>query len=210
VLEMPNKKDVSTAVVHRLARYYRCLLDMKNRGVGRVSSKILAEVMGLTASQIRQDLNCFGGFGQQGYGYNVDNLIHEIAVILNLDKGHTAVVVGAGNLGHALLNNFNFARAGVRVAGAFDTDPKLIGTVVGGVTIRAIGELEPFVQSYRPDIAVLTLPRIHAVPVAELLCQAGIRGFWNFTSADLSLPSITVPVENVHFSESLMTLSYRL
>ena len=183
---------------------------MQREGIGRISSEALARSLGLSASQIRQDLNCFGGFGQQGYGYNVEYLLDELAVILNLCRNNKAIVVGAGNLGHALLNNFNFRKAGFEVIAAFDKSPMLIGSVIGGVSVLAADTLADFVRLRRPDIAVLTLPKSESIATARLLADAGIRGLWNFTSADLSSVNLPIPVENVHFSESLMTLSYRL
>ncbi|MDP4110058.1 MAG: redox-sensing transcriptional repressor Rex [Bacillota bacterium] len=205
-----NKRSVSMAVVRRLPRYYHYIREMSEAGIDRVSSHALAEKMGLTASQIRQDLNCFGGFGQQGYGYNIMNLKQELAAILGLDQGRRAVIIGAGNMGRALMNNFNFQECGVTLIAAFDTDPSLIGTRVNGVAVKNIDELDTFQKQFRPDVAILTVPKKFVQKLAERVCRNGIKGIWNFTMADLQLEGINVPVENVRFSDSLMILSYKL
>ena len=198
------------AVVRRLPRYYRYILELSDAGINRVSSNTLAENMGLTASQIRQDLNCFGGFGQQGYGYNVLNLKQELAAILGLDKGRKAIIIGVGNMGRALINNFNFQRCGVILLAAFDTDSGLIGSHLNGVLVKHVDELDNFQKQFKPEIAILTMPKSAAQQVSEKLCKNGIKGIWNFTTVDLHLEGIGVPIENVRFAESLMTLSYRL
>ncbi len=205
-----DKSKVSMAVVRRLPRYYRYILELSDAGVDRVSSSSLAEKMGLTASQIRQDLNCFGGFGQQGYGYNVANLTQELASILGLDQGRKAIIIGAGNMGRALINNFNFRKCGVALTCAFDTETSLIGAHINGVLVRHVDELDGFQKQYKPEIAVLTMPKSAAQRMGERLCKNGIKGLWNFTTVDLHLEGIDVPVENVRFMESLMILSYRL
>ncbi len=204
------EKKISSAVIRRMPRYYRHLTELDKENVERISSEVLAAKMGLTASQVRQDFNCFGGFGQQGYGYNVQTLLKSIASILHIDHGHTAVLVGVGNLGRALLRNFRFDACGFAVAGAFDPADEQIGRVIGGVTIRPLDELEGFVRETHPDIAVLAMPGSAARETAGQLVEWGIRGIWNFTNIDLHLELSDVPVENVHFSESLMVLSYRL
>lgn len=204
------EKKISSAVIRRMPRYYRHLTELDRENVERISSEALAAKMGLTASQVRQDFNCFGGFGQQGYGYNVQTLLKSIASILHIDHGHTAVLVGVGNLGRALLRNFRFDACGFTVSGAFDPADEQIGRVIGGVTIRPLTELEGFVRETRPDIAVLAMPGSAARETAGQLVEWGIRGIWNFTNIDLHLELSDVPVENVHFSESLMVLSYRL
>lgn len=204
------EKKISSAVIRRMPRYYRHLTELDKENVERISSEVLAAKMGLTASQVRQDFNCFGGFGQQGYGYNVQTLLKSIASILHIDHGHTAVLVGVGNLGRALLRNFRFDACGFTVAGAFDPADEQIGRVIGGVTIRPLDELEGFVRETHPDIAVLAMPGSAARETAGQLVEWGIRGIWNFTNIDLHLELSDVPVENVHFSESLMVLSYRL
>ena len=205
-----EEKKISMAVIRRMPRYYRYVNELHQNGVARISSGALAAKMGLKASQVRQDFNCFGGFGQQGYGYNVENLRASIREILKLDNNHTAVLIGAGNLGRALMTNFKFDQSGFQLTAAFDVRPELCGGHVAGVPVLDMQELESYVEQHQPDIAILTLPRQAARDVADKLCSWGIRGIWNFTGADLHLDGIHVPVENVHFSESLMTLSYRM
>lgn len=203
-------KKISMAVIRRMPRYFRYVDELFQNGTARISSGALAAKMGLTASQVRQDFNCFGGFGQQGYGYNVENLRASIREILKLDNDHKAVIVGVGNLGRALMTNFNFQQSGFALIGAFDVKEELRGAHVAGVPVMGMDELKAFVERNQPDIAILTLPRQFARDVADQLCQWGIRGIWNFTGVDLHLDGIDVPVENVHFNESLMTLSYRI
>lgn len=205
---MERKQEVSKAVIQRMPRYYRNICDLKAEGVQRISSRALAERMGLTASQIRQDFNCFGGFGQQGYGYNVDKLLEELGAILGLQAGRTAILIGAGNLGRALLNNFDFAASGFRLLCAFDASPELIGKKYGSHEVRDSAGLYEYVSRRKPDVAVLTLPRDYAPDVARELVDHGIKGLWNFTGADLHLEGLGVPVENVHLSDSLMTLCH--
>lgn len=205
-----KKERISDAVIHRLPRYYRHLDDLFNRGVVRISSGSLGTKMDITASQIRQDLSCFGEFGQQGYGYNVAELRAEIGHILGIDNGHRLIVVGAGHLGHALLQNFDFQAVGFRVDSAFDVSPELIGTVIRGVTIRSMDELEDYVSACRPDVAVLTVPQHEARPLAAKLIDLGIRGFWNFTNVELSTDVPGVFFEDVHLVDTLLTLSYRI
>ena len=204
------EKKVSQAVIKRLPRYHTHLQELRELGVTKISSRDLGEKMGLTASQVRQDFNCFGGFGQQGYGYPVDGLLESIGRILRLGEMKTAVLVGAGNLGSAIINNFNFLTNGFRLIAAFDVDAGLIGTEISGVPVCAMDTLRDFCREHRPDVGVLTLPREYAHETAALLCDCGIRGIWNFTNIDLHLEIDTVPVENVHFAESLMVLSYRI
>lgn len=205
-----KKQKVSDAVIHRLPRYYRYLDDLFNKGVVRISSNSLGDRMGITASQIRQDLSCFGEFGQQGYGYNVAELRAEIAHILGIDLGHRLIIVGAGHLGHALLQNFDFAKAGFQVDSAFDISPDLVGTTIRGVTIRSMTELESYVELNRPIVAVLTVPQNVAQPLADKLIDLGIRGFWNFTNVELSTAVPDVYFENIHFVDTLLTLGYRI
>ena len=204
------EKRISSAVIHRMPRYYRHLCDLQDAGITRISSGTLAERMGLTASQVRQDFNCFGGFGQQGYGYHVAELRAAIANIMHIDQERKAIIVGAGNLGKALMTNFNFAKYGVRLVAAFDSNPLLIGTEISGVPVYSCRSLEQVMEEYHPEIAILTLPKLHAKSAAQRLCAAGIKGLWNFTSIDLHLDMPQIPVENVHFSESLMVLSYQI
>lgn len=204
-----NTKEISPAVIKRLPRYYRYLGDLLENDVVRISSKELSEKMKVTASQIRQDLNNFGGFGQQGYGYNVEYLYTEIGKILGLNKTNNMIIVGAGNLGQALANYQDFEKIGFSVTAIFDVNPKLIGLVVRGIEIMDIEELGTYVKKNNVDIAALTLPKQKAQKVAQELVSYGIKAFWNFASIDLQLPEHIV-VENVHLAESLMTLSYKI
>lgn len=204
-----REKDISQAVISRLPRYHRYLSELKDQGVERISSQDLSRMMNVTASQIRQDLNNFGGFGQQGYGYNVDFLYDEIGHIMGLDTRHNLIIIGAGNLGQALANYVNFDRRGFHTKGLFDADPHMQGVVVRNMPIRPMTELEDFIKENAIDIAVLTIPKNAAVGVAERLVNCGIKGIWNFAHVDLELPD-TVKVENVHLSDSLMKLSYNL
>lgn len=205
-----KKQKVSDAVIHRLPRYYRFLDELHNKGVVRISSNSLGSKMDITASQIRQDLSCFGEFGQQGYGYNVAELRAEIGHILGIDNNHRLIIVGAGHLGHALLQNFDFAKAGFHVDTAFDVSPDLIGSVIHDISIRSMDELEEYVRLYRPNVAVLTVPQQVAQPLATRLIELGIKGFWNFTNVELSTDRSDVFFENVHFVDTLLTLSYRI
>ena len=205
------KSDVSTAVIRRLPRYHRCLGDLIRDGHLRISSAELAKIMGVTASQIRQDLNCFGGFGQQGYGYNVSYLYEQIGALLGVDEGYSAIVVGAGNLGRALVNSHMFERRGVLRAAMFDVDPATVGTSVNGIDVLSMDVLEEYVSENGVDIAVLTTPKDAAQPVAERLAKAGVRGIWNFSNMELSLPAHTdVWIENIHMGDSLMLLCYQM
>lgn len=205
-----KKQRISDAVIHRLPRYYRYLDDLYNKGVVRISSNSLGSKMDITASQIRQDLSCFGEFGQQGYGYNVAELRAEIGHILGIDNGNRLIIIGAGHLGHALLQNFDFEKVGFHVDTAFDVSPELIGTTINGVNIRPMEELESYVAEKRPNVAVLTVPQHVAQPLASRLIELGIRGFWNFTNVELSTQEPGVFFEDVHFVDTLLTLSYRI
>ncbi len=204
-----EEKEISQAVVARLPRYLRYLGELRDEGVERVSSQELSDIMQVTASQIRQDLNTFGGFGQQGYGYNVGYLSDEIGKILGLNREHRLIIVGAGHLGQALVNYSNFERRGVLFRGLFDCDPKVCGKKIRDITVRPMEELADFVRENQIDIAVLTIPKTSAVEVAEQLAACGIKGIWNFAHVDLRLPG-HIQVENVHLSDSLMKLSYNL
>ncbi len=204
-----ESKSISTAVIKRLPRYYRYLTDLKQENVERISSEELSKRMGVTASQIRQDLNNFGGFGQQGYGYNVKFLREEIGKILGLDTPHNMIIIGGGNLGRALAGYSNFASRGFVVKWIFDANPELVGTKVKCVKIMSMGVLENFLKENEISIVVLTIPKEAAVEVAEKLYQCGVRAIFNFAHVDLNLPSDAY-VENVHLSENLMRLSYRL
>ena len=205
-----RKQKVSDAVIHRLPRYYRYLDDLYNKGVVRISSTSLGSKMDITASQIRQDLSCFGEFGQQGYGYNVAELRSEIGHILGIDKGHRLIIIGVGHLGHALLQNFDFEKVGFHVDTAFDISPELVGTRIHDVTIRSMDELEQYVAENQPNVAVLTVPQHVAQPMASRLIDLGIKGFWNFTNVELSTDAPDVFFEDVHFVDTLLTLSYRI
>lgn len=202
-------KDISNAVIKRLPRYYRYLGEMLAEGAERVSSKELSERMNVTASQIRQDLNQFGGFGQQGYGYNISYLYEEIGKILGLDQTHTLIIIGAGNLGQALANYANFERRGFVTKAMFDKNPAIVGKTVRGIPVMGMEVLEQFIRENHIELAALTLPKTGAEPIAQDLVRYGIRGIWNFAHTDLKVPK-SVVVENVHLSESLMELSYRI
>lgn len=202
-------KEISQAVVSRLPRYFRYLGELKASGVERISSQELSNIMKVTASQIRQDFNNFGGFGQQGYGYNVEYLYDEISKILGIDKKHQLIIIGTGNLGTALAGYTNFSTRGFVFKGAFDCDKKLQGKMIGDVEIRPIEEIEDFIKKNNIDIAVLTIPKDQAVPMAGRLIKAGIKAIWNFAHVDLDVPD-NVQVENVHLSDSLMKLSYNI
>ncbi|MFI3237927.1 MAG: redox-sensing transcriptional repressor Rex [Lachnospiraceae bacterium] len=203
------EKQISQAVITRLPRYFRYLGDLKDQGIERVSSKELSELMQVTASQIRQDLNNFGGFGQQGYGYNVAYLYEEMSQILGLHREHNLVIIGVGNLGQAIVNYGNFSSRGFHFRGVFDSNEALRGKLIKDMPIRGMDELEGFIKEYQIDIAVLTIPKHVAKKVADRLVQYGIKGIWNFAHIDLRLPP-EIQVENVHLSDSLMKLSYNL
>lgn len=205
-----KKENISDAVIRRLPRYYRQLTDLCNRGVVRISSHSLGQEMNITASQIRQDFSCFGEFGQQGYGYNVEELRAEIGHILGVDNNHHLVMIGVGNLGHALLQNFPFSHTGFSVDAAFDVSPTVIGTSVNGVPIYSMNDLDSFIREHSVDVVVLTIPQSVAQDIANRLIDLGVRGFWNFTNVELSSPSPDVKFENIHFADSLLTLSYRI
>ncbi len=203
------EKEISQAVIRRMPRYYRYLGELLDDGAERISSNELSARMRVTASQIRQDLNNFGGFGQQGYGYNVKYLYDEIGKILGMDRQHNIIVVGAGNLGQALANYLKFEKRGFVINGLFDVNPALKGISVRRIKIRMMEELEGFLKENQVDIAALTLPKEKADEVANKLVSLGIRAIWNFAHLDLELPGHVV-VENVHLSDSLMQLSYNI
>lgn len=204
-----TEKQVPLVVVRRLPRYHRYLGELLNNNITRVSSTKLSEKMGVTASQIRQDLNFFGGFGQQGYGYNVEMLYNRIGEILGLDKGYKTIILGAGNLGRALANYGGFEKRGFKLCGIFDTNPKIVGEKIGGIRVTDYCDIEYFVKKEKPDIAILTLPKDAVKSVAEQLVSLGIKSFLNFVYVDLQLPDDVI-IENVHLSDSIMTLSYRI
>ena len=206
---MKEEKKISMAVVQRLPRYYRYLGDLLDQDVTRISSKELSERMGITASQIRQDLNNFGSFGQQGYGYNVSLLYNEIKRILGLDKNYNLILVGAGNFGQALVNYRSFASRGFNFIGLFDTRAEIVGSFVNNIEIYNIDSLATFVQQNHIDVAVLTLPGQAAGEMAAILGRLGVKGIWNFSNRDLKVPDGVV-VKNVRLTDSLMTLSYMI
>ena len=203
------EKEISQAVIRRMPRYYRYLGELLEEGVERISSNDLSRRMRVTASQIRQDLNNFGGFGQQGYGYNVAELRAEIGHILGIDNDHKLIIIGAGHLGHALLQNFDFAKVGFHLDSAFDVSSTLIGDEINGVTVRSMDELDDYVAQHHPNVAVLTVPQHVAQPLADRLVALGIRGFWNFTNVEISVPE-DVYSEDIHFVDTLLTLSYHI
>lgn len=204
-----NEKEISLAVIKRLPKYYRNLGELLENGVERISSKELSERMQVTASQIRQDLNNFGGFGQQGYGYNVEYLYTEIGKILGLNKTYHMIIIGAGNLGQALANYTDFERRGFVLKAMFDTRREVIGRTIRGVEIQPAKELEQYMQENSVHIAAITIPKEKAPEVAADLVKWGVKAIWNFAPTDLHLPK-DIMVENVHLAESLMRLSYNL
>lgn len=204
-----GEKAISLAVIRRLPRYYRYLGELLENGVVRISSKELSEKMHVTASQIRQDLNNFGGFGQQGYGYNVEYLYTEIGKILGLDRQYNMIIIGAGNLGQALANYSDFERRGFVLSGIFDVNPRLEGVSIRGIPVRTMDKLEDFIKENPVHIAILTIPKTKAAQAAQDLVKLGVKAIWNFAPTDLHLPDGVVS-QNVHLSESLMQLSYNL
>jgi redox-sensing transcriptional repressor len=208
---MNNKsRNVSSSVIKRLPRYHRFLGDLRSKGLDRISSKELSNLMGLTASQIRQDLNCFGEFGQQGYGYNIELLQQEIGKILGLTKLKKAILIGAGHMGKALAMHFDMTAKGFNLIGIFDKKQSLLGQTVQNLPIHSMDRLDEFCRENKPDMAILCIPRSEAHNVAETLVNLGVRGFWNFTHYDLSVEFPGICVENVHLSDSLMTLCYNI
>ncbi|SNX53085.1 redox-sensing transcriptional repressor Rex [Thermoanaerobacterium sp. RBIITD] len=206
---MTKKTIVSMAVVRRLPRYHRYLEELLKNDIKRISSKELSEKMGVTASQIRQDLNNYGGFGQQGYGYNVEELYNTLTRILGLDKSYSTIIIGAGNLGQAIANYTNFERTGFNLKGIFDINPKLFGLKIRDIEIMDVDNLESFLSNNRIDIAILCIPKDNSQIMANRLVKAGVRAIWNFSPIDLDVPNDVI-LENVHLSDSLLTLSYRL
>ncbi len=202
-------REISPAVIKRMPRYYRYLEDLVEARVERISSNELSEQMHVTASQIRQDLSNFGGFGQQGYGYNVKNLHDEIGRILGLDEMHNIIIIGAGNMGTAIANYIRFEDLSFKVTGIFDVSPEKIGKSICSKKVRSMDELADFTENNHVDIAVLTLPRDNAAATAEILISLGIKAIWNFAHVDLNVPDDVV-VQNVHLSDSLMQLSFIL
>lgn len=207
---MKKYEQVSTPVIKRLPRYHRYLEELKKQGVVRISSKELSARMGLTASQIRQDLNCFGGFGQQGYGYNIEQLYNEIGIILGLSSKFKAVLIGAGNLGHAVATHLRFEDRGFDLIGIFDNNPDIIGKQIGNKTVLNSDTLEDFCNEHKPSVAILCIPSEFADTTAKKLVSLGIKGFWNFTQYDIATNHKGIAVENVHLGDSLMTLCYQI
>ena len=203
-----EKNPVSIAVIRRLPRYHRYLGDLLKEGKLRISSAELSRIMGVTASQIRQDFNCFGGFGQQGYGYNVKYLHSKIGELLGMKEGYLAVIVGIGNLGRALATTHMFERRGVKIVALFDNNPELIGTDFGGYTVRDVATLGEYCKSNKISIGVLTVPKASAYDCALVMADAGVRGIWNFANMELTLSDKNVVVQNVHMGDSLMTLCF--
>ncbi len=207
---MKDNKSISAPVIKRLPRYYRFLGELLQSGVMRTSSRELSEKMGLTASQIRQDLNCFGGFGQQGYGYPVESLYREIGLILGLDKSYNTVLIGAGNLGKAVALSMSFEKRGFHLAGIFDNDPRKLGEEIRGLKVKNTSELEQFCTENNIQAAILCIPKYAAPEIADRLYSIGIRSFWNFSHFDPSVKYKDIIVENVHLNDSLMILCYKM
>ncbi|MBO5136378.1 MAG: redox-sensing transcriptional repressor Rex [Clostridia bacterium] len=203
------KKKVSESVINRLPRYYRYLDELLKTGVDRISSKSLSEKMGLTASQVRQDFNCFGGFGQQGYGYKVESLKESIGKILGVDKQHSAILIGAGNIGRAFALNITFEKRGFHLVGIFDNDPEKIGQTVGDIVVTDFEEVERFIEENKPEMAIVAIPKAGVNQVVSRLKNAGIKAFLNFTHAEVE-DAEDIVVENIHLGDSLMRLSYKM
>ena len=203
------RKAISPAVIRRLPRYYRYLSDLQDEGIERISSGELSKRMNVTASQIRQDLNNFGGFGQQGYGYNVAHLKEEIGKILYLDEVHNMIMIGAGNFGHALAGYHGFEEKNFIIRAIFDVNSAIIGSNIRGIPIRDIAEMPAYLREHETDIAILTVPREAAQEITDVLVEYGVRGIMNFAHLDLVVPP-EVSVESIHLSENMMELSYRL
>ena len=206
---MCEERKISMAVIRRLPRYYRYLGELIDNNISRISSRELSERMKVTASQIRQDLNNFGGFGQQGYGYNVEYLHSEIGKILGLENNHKMIIIGAGNLGQALANYTSFEKRGFELIAMFDVNPRLLGMTIRGIEVHDVDQLEAYIKEHDVDIAMLTMPKANVKEMADNLAKWGIKGLWNFSPLDLYLPD-HVQVENVHLSHSLMTLAYKI
>lgn len=207
---MEDNKKISQAVIKRLPRYYRYLGYLLSNDIVKTSSKELSRLMDITASQVRQDLNNFGCFGQQGYGYDVNSLYEEMKKILGIDDEHNMVIIGCGNLGQALANYNSFGRVGFKVTGMFDKSPSLIGKDINGIVIQDIDQMNDFLQDHKVDVAVLTIPRENAEDVAKILSRQNIKGIWNFSNVELKLENSKIMVENTQITDSLMTLAYRM
>lgn len=205
---MSKSINISNSVIRRLPRYYRFLGELEDQQISKISSRELSERMHLTASQIRQDLNCFGGFGQQGYGYNVSELRKEIGRILGVDKHRKTILIGAGNLGTALAVHINFEKSGCSLIGIFDSNKKIVGNPLGKLTITDIDDLEKFCRENKPEVAVLCIPKSVTKEIVDRLIELGVRSFWNFSHYDINVEHKNIIVENVHLGDSLLTLSY--
>ena len=205
---MSKSINISNSVIRRLPRYYRFLGELEDQQISKISSRELSERMHLTASQIRQDLNCFGGFGQQGYGYNVSELRKEIGRILGVDKHRKTILIGAGNLGTALAVHINFEKTGCSLIGIFDSNKKIVGNPLGKLTITDIDDLEKFCRENKPEVAVLCIPKSVTKEIVDRLTELGVRSFWNFSHYDINVEHKNIIVENVHLGDSLLTLSY--
>ncbi len=207
---MNKDRKISAPVIRRLPRYYRFLGELIDKNIQRISSRELSDKMGLTASQIRQDLNCFGGFGQQGYGYSVKGLHDEIGHILGLDNRYKAILLGAGNLGKAMAVHLSFEKIGFRLIGIFDNDPNKVGIKINDLTVMNEDDLERFCQENHPDAAIFCVPKSSAPELLEKLYKLGIRNYWNFSHYDLAFEHDDIIVENVHLNDSLMVLCYKI
>ena len=205
---MSKSINISNSVIRRLPRYYRFLGELEDQQISKISSRELSERMHLTASQIRQDLNCFGGFGQQGYGYNVSELRKEIGRLLGVDKHRKTILIGAGNLGTALAVHINFEKSGCSLIGIFDSNKKIVGNPLGKLTITDIDNLEKFCRENKPEVAVLCIPKSVTKEIVDRLTELGVRSFWNFSHYDINVEHKNIIVENVHLGDSLLTLSY--
>ena len=203
-------KGVSIQVIRRLPRYYRFLTELESSGVDKISSTKLASIMSTTASQVRQDFNCFGGFGQQGYGYSVSGLREEIGRILGLDDIHPSILLGAGNLGRAIATHLNFEQLGFKLTAVFEKDRRLVGTMLRGITVLSDDEIEDYIRTHDVDTAMLALPKDSVEHIIEKLYALGVKNYWNFSHYDISKKYTDTVVENVHLSDSLMTLCYRI
>ncbi len=204
------QNEISSSVIKRLPRYYRLLGELMKNGTVKISSRQLADYLGSTASQIRQDLNCFGGFGQQGYGYNVESLRDKIGEILGVNDVVPAILIGVGNLGRAIAQHIDFKSRGFNLLALFDSNPELEGESVGDYSIKNWADVEDFCKMFMPRVAVLCVPKDAAKDICEKLIELGVKGFWNFSHYDLSLDHQKIWVENVHIGDSLMTLGYKM
>lgn len=205
---MSKSINISNSVIRRLPRYYRFLGELEDQLISKISSRELSERMHITASQIRQDLNCFGGFGQQGYGYNVSELRKEIGRVLGVDKHRKTILIGAGNLGTALAVHINFEKSGCSLVGIFDSNKKIVGNPLGKLNITDIDDLEDFCRENKPEVAVLCIPKSVTKEIVDRLTELGVRSFWNFSHYDINVEHKNIIVENVHLGDSLLTLSY--